>query len=90
MMRTYCVSLAKDMKPSLNERPLAFSTSAEAKFSLIVAPNAGDWHERLQLGSAGSVRMTGTPRINWRKVRRERRWTLAGDKPARVKSANAC
>jgi hypothetical protein len=68
MTRTYWVSLAQDMKPLLNERRLAFSTSAEAKFSSIVAPNAGDWHERPPLGSAGSVHMTGTTRINWRNI----------------------
>jgi hypothetical protein len=34
--------------------------------SSIVAPNAMDWRERLQQGSAASVRMTGTARISWR------------------------
>jgi hypothetical protein len=58
-MRTYCASLAQDMKPLLRERRRAFSTIAETKSSSTVAPNAGHWHERLWLGSAGSVRMTG-------------------------------
>jgi hypothetical protein len=68
MTQTYCVSLARDIKPLLNERRLALSTIAEAKFSSIAAPNAVDWRERLWLDSVGSVRMTGTTRINWRNI----------------------